>query len=829
MRSLTLYSAVLALFALAVLLPKNLTFSYPSGCRFASTTRLYNKKGDKFREDSKKYQAAVSKAQLYLKMKELKEIKEGRGEGMEAYKEKLLNGSFTNLQSVSASEMDLDVDNIITEEARQEYGESKKGYKKFVGRKGKLENRLRAVVAFKRNTMAADNVIQQESGMTRSEERELEEMMEDDSDDDQYFDEELDEEEMEYETAVMKAMETNKLNELKRNFRIDNSQYDKAMNKRIDDGTEEMEDVSQTKTQLDVTSSGLDTRIPGTAGYWAYVNNSTTSASVSTEKKMDTTISDDEKEKNDDDDLYTPTRSSWGVFERPRDISRAYGGGRAISKEEMDRMDAEWEERQQNKDRAVQQWRTESMKKEKEYETPIKRALERSRTFMAMGNRKGAVTELESVQNYCSWTSDLGGEVLLELAMCLETVDRQDDARSIYGKLAATSWNQKIKRNALQLIQGLDITKQIRKDVSPRKPAMDSEGMYKISAALQKGLTNEWDEYDKDLKKRDLNVQPWLDDGSTKISYKIETVRDAYYVLNDALSALRGDKIPSATLRRAFRKMTLGSDAEKYAFLKKRGQTFVKGEGKKSIDRTPEEYMKDLSTNPVEGSFFASIGVGRKRRDRDDENLPSWQRQSTAENKAAASSSPSSLSDSLGEGGVMGGFFSSLDSDSDYYQKPRRAGAELGTCSEIFHHSLNGTWDLCVSISDQIPYIASRYESGSVRRSFNIATNIIEEKKPTFWGLSTVTISERFDFNFRLSCIEVKEAFLSKSPVPAYYSLSSDYDRRDIQVVFADDTLMITRQVSSQDKISDPDIYVLWKKCQPVLYKQYYNKYKTSF
>jgi hypothetical protein len=72
----------------------------------------------------------------------------------------------------------------------------------------------------------------------------------------------------------------------------------------------------------------------------------------------------------------------------------------------------------------------------------------------------------------------MGGEVLLELAMCLETVDRADDARRIYGKLAATSWSPNIKRNALQLISGLDITKQIRNDISGPKSAMDVEGMY---------------------------------------------------------------------------------------------------------------------------------------------------------------------------------------------------------------------------------------------------------------------------------------------------------------------------------------------------------------
>ena len=57
------------------------------------------------------------------------------------------------------------------------------------------------------------------------------------------------------------------------------------------------------------------------------------------------------------------------------------------------------------------------------------------------------------------------GETYLEIAMALETVDRTDEAREIYGKLVTINWSQKTKRNALQLLQGLDITMKIRQQV----------------------------------------------------------------------------------------------------------------------------------------------------------------------------------------------------------------------------------------------------------------------------------------------------------------------------------------------------------------------------
>ena len=248
--------------------------------------------------------------------------------------------------------------------------------------------------------------------------------------------------------------------------------------------------------------------------------------------------------------LYKPKSSSWGVFERPADISKAYGGGRVLTKKEMDAMDEEWEMRQANKEKAIEKWKTSSMKNELEHEAEISSALAKARVYMRNGNRNGAVDALESVQNFCSWTSDLGGEALLELAMSLETVDRADDARRIYGKLAATSWSPTIKRNALQLISGLDITKQIRNDVRPtQRSAMDVEGMNRISEALEAGLSNGWDDWGK-TDKRNKMAKPWFDDGKQRAGQygKVDTFRDAYFLLEEALNPLRSDKVRAVAL-----------------------------------------------------------------------------------------------------------------------------------------------------------------------------------------------------------------------------------------------------------------------------------------
>jgi hypothetical protein len=366
--------------------------------------------------------------------------------------------------------------------------------------------------------------------MSRSEEEELQEMMEGDEEDDI---DEGDEEEMLYEQLIMKTIELNKLNEVKRNFLLDKGERNEEGTTTDTEATEEKEKQEQDETKK--------------KGYIP------------------------------EEDLYTPARMTWGVYKRPRDISKAFGGGRAITREEMDRMDAEAEEREKKIEKDKNEWMTATMKLENENKDKIKDSLERARNFMYAGNRKAAVDSLEKVQSFLSFQTDVGGEVLLELGMAYETVDRSDDARQIYSKLASTSWSQKIKRNSLSLLQGLDISKQIRKDVDGKmtgKPLMDVNNMYQISRALEAGLTNEWDNYKKKDFGKDNNIKPWFDNLVASTPDQIVTFRDAYFVLERCLNPLK--KVSSEMIARAMNKVYLSSDNEKITFLKARGLVTIK-------------------------------------------------------------------------------------------------------------------------------------------------------------------------------------------------------------------------------------------------------------
>ena len=99
-----------------------------------------------------------------------------------------------------------------------------------------------------------------------------------------------------------------------------------------------------------------------------------------------------------------------------------------------------------------------------------------------------------------------------------------DDARAIYGKLVGSSRSSTVRRNALQLLQGLDMTKQLRNRVNVTiKPVLDPKNMYIMSNNLRAGLTNEWADY----KKKEYQPLPMLGPrrGGSDL-YKVDRNRD---------------------------------------------------------------------------------------------------------------------------------------------------------------------------------------------------------------------------------------------------------------------------------------------------------------
>lgn len=159
-----------------------------------------------------------------------------------------------------------------------------------------------------------------------------------------------------------------------------------------------------------------------------------------------------------------PSRGSWGYFERPKDISKAYGGGRRVGQgyQTQTDKDASYEQSRQR----MKEYRVKmgiDVKSETDHAQEIDEAVNIAKLAMQRGVYGTAVSALEKVTQWCSSNSKVGSNVFLELAMAYEAVGRSDEATQVYTKLSKCTVPE-IKNNAKRLLYGLESYEFMKKD-----------------------------------------------------------------------------------------------------------------------------------------------------------------------------------------------------------------------------------------------------------------------------------------------------------------------------------------------------------------------------
>ena len=132
---------------------------------------------------------------------------------------------------------------------------------------------------------------------------------------------------------------------------------------------------------------------------------------------------------------HKPTKAgSWGVFERPADISKAYGGGRQIgvggyqvSEEEIAKKRAETEARLKKYRKGFGA----DEELEAAHKDEIVEAAKEARQLMRFGATKAALEELTNVRQWLCATTELGSETLLELGMAMIAENDNEGAKPI--------------------------------------------------------------------------------------------------------------------------------------------------------------------------------------------------------------------------------------------------------------------------------------------------------------------------------------------------------------------------------------------------------------
>ncbi|XP_006654339.3 zinc finger CCCH domain-containing protein 18 isoform X1 [Oryza brachyantha] len=166
-----------------------------------------------------------------------------------------------------------------------------------------------------------------------------------------------------------------------------------------------------------------------------------TSHSTTEEKKEDnkleetppSTVTEPEDE---DEDEYKPTVRSWGMFPRPQNISKAYGGGRNI------RLGGE---AQSAKEKAAKDKRTreliaaytnsQNMIVDAKTKAECSQALKEGDELMNTGRLKQALPYYEKVMQAVDFKTELHGMAALQWSICLDSLCRSKEAMSMYSKL----------------------------------------------------------------------------------------------------------------------------------------------------------------------------------------------------------------------------------------------------------------------------------------------------------------------------------------------------------------------------------------------------------
>ncbi|KAH7528057.1 uncharacterized protein LOC107417758 [Ziziphus jujuba] len=169
----------------------------------------------------------------------------------------------------------------------------------------------------------------------------------------------------------------------------------------------------------------------------------------------DTSKFEDEKSskpeiQGDDENVYKPKVSSWGVFPRPNDISRTFGGGRVIKPGEV----LETEEEKAAKEARTRQLLAAYKSKrglniDPKLKSECEKALKDGDELMDVGKLKDALPYYEKVMDKMMFQSELYGLAALQWSICQDSLRRSNEARMMYEKLQSHP-NAQVSKKARQ-------------------------------------------------------------------------------------------------------------------------------------------------------------------------------------------------------------------------------------------------------------------------------------------------------------------------------------------------------------------------------------------
>lgn len=162
---------------------------------------------------------------------------------------------------------------------------------------------------------------------------------------------------------------------------------------------------------------------------------------------------------------YRPSSSgSWGVFPRPKNISKEYGGGRTIRPGEELEPEEVTEAREKRMAEKLQAFKVKAgLVVPEEVSVLYDEGFSRAEQLMARGDLLSAAAAYEEAAALLVERSPKAGMALLQQAICLDSAGRADKARPIYEQLRRHP-DDNVRKKAEQMAFGFEASTFLKVD-----------------------------------------------------------------------------------------------------------------------------------------------------------------------------------------------------------------------------------------------------------------------------------------------------------------------------------------------------------------------------
>ncbi|KAL3829779.1 hypothetical protein ACJIZ3_018581 [Penstemon smallii] len=135
----------------------------------------------------------------------------------------------------------------------------------------------------------------------------------------------------------------------------------------------------------------------------------------------------------DDVDLYKPKVSTWGVFPRPNDISKTYGGGRTLRPGEALETAEEKAAKQARTKQLLAAYKSKfGLNIDPKIKSDCEKALKEGDSLMDLGKLKEALPFYEQVMEKMPFKSELHGLAAVQWSICLDSLSRSTSFLHFY-------------------------------------------------------------------------------------------------------------------------------------------------------------------------------------------------------------------------------------------------------------------------------------------------------------------------------------------------------------------------------------------------------------